>query len=200
MEQTGARPVQPDYFLTTPQHVLMARLNHMLDTASGNELKLGMEWYETERQWCELMASENDLSLVTVAGITAAFSVTKQWTLTKELVVACIKDKVMYGHNRHQVRKAQAIYEGASPLDELRGLKELSFYLCLFDPNTSAVVIDRHMLSIFAGRPLREFELNRAFFRKPTYQRLENCVIRAAQRLKWKPYQAQAVAWVDWLV
>lgn len=186
----------------------VANILAVYNAATADDLREGLAWYQTAHNWCRVQAGSNRPHLVARnAGIVAALSPLNGWGNNKrkaaELIslrgrVAVEKGKpngIGLGAN---VAKAVAIYNGADPLDILKGDKVRAFYATILDPQGDvSPVVDRHAFDIAVGE--RTDEKRRGILsRKGVYEQFANAYREAAKVAGIGAPQMQAVTWIAW--
>lgn len=159
----------------------------------------GMHWYDYARDF----AASLDSDVNRAAGVIAALSPQQAWPTNKSMAAQFYNGRRDV-HTGDNVRKAERILNGETPLDVLGGPKVRAFYLNIMDiDSTEAVTIDRHAIMIAEGRLLRDTELKAHFGVKRNRQYVSEYV-QASKILSKEcgtymtPAQIQAITWVWW--
>lgn len=180
--------------------------------ATVAELAEGMNWYATARSAAQALATQHNLSLHTVAGVIAALSPNMRWELNVKAADTIIKAYKMgiapedatcpaYKANRRKAYQILAETERANITKILNGNKIVNFYLCIVEPNCSAVCIDGHARNIYYGsREVlkgsrvtdKEYNLLVEEYNNATQ------AINLAYNFQLTAMQVQAVTWVVW--
>jgi hypothetical protein len=175
----------------------------VLHQASAEEVLAGLTWYRDSldhvvslvrdsHQRGEIPATPKT-SRRAIAGMIAALSPQKTWTINVRLVFQVLRTRDG-GQYKVQVKKAAAIADGADPLSVLKGPKERAFFECLFDPDhTQAVTVDGHAFSIWMG--VRIY-VTRVRLSRRLYRIAEGDYQRAAKQVGLRPHQLQAITWL----
>lgn len=170
----------------------------VFSTASAESLRSGLTWYMDAHNFCKILDPEN---VARAAGIVAALSPMSGWDNNKN------KAAQLYRQNgdgtgvgmRNNVSKAVSIYNGAEPLDILKGDKVRSFFETILNPHSveTTPVIDRHAFDIAVG--VKTDDKTRGMLsRKGMYSSFANVYREAAQITGIGSAQMQAVTWVAW--
>lgn len=141
------------------------------------------------------------------AGIIAALSPLNGWTNNLRKAKAVISKRgritvvrgmpngIGLGGN---VEKAIKIYNGADPLNVLKGDKVTAFYRTILDPTGDIdPVIDRHAFDIAVGEPTNE-KRRQVLSRKGVYEEFAHVYREAAKVAGIGSAQMQAITWVAW--
>lgn len=162
-------------------------------SATPGQVQRGRTWYATAHELATVLA---DGATRKGAGVLAALSANKRWTLNCALAERAFKIGRPTGHVRDALRKAERIMLGEDPEDVLpMGSKTGMFFRCIADPSDpDAVVIDRHAHDIAVGETYGDRE--RGLSNANRYALLAHCYREAAQRLGELPSTVQAVTWV----
>lgn len=132
---------------------LTTRIARLFRSATDDEMSTGLTWYGHAHLLCSDMARTYGVDVATAAGVMAALSPQNRWEKNVIDTRTALEAGTAAGlHTGCQVRKADAILDGADPLDVLRGTKERSFYANIVDPmDPVPVTIDRHAHDIAVG-------------------------------------------------
>lgn len=176
------------------------------DVASPDTKREGQTWYQRAHEFARLISPRN---VERGAGVIAALSPQTSWSDNKRLARAAMRSRVVTGQTEANNAKAQAIKEGAHPLDVLshdprqRSHKTQAFYRLIVDPEDShTVCVDRHALDVATLReqlalglsPISGYVLNRV----GGYALIADAYRHAAQSLGCIPHASQAVTWIEW--
>ena len=153
----------------------------------------GERWYETAHQIAQMISGGD---VIKGAGVLAALSANKSWTENLKIAKRAFAVGSASGHTKVQLRKAQAILDGAEPLSVLgNGQKTRNFYANIVDPDDPyAVCIDRHAHDVAVGVVYGNDD--RGLSAKGRYEVLADAYREAARRLNTLPSTVQAVTWV----
>lgn len=155
----------------------------------------GINWYREGNLWCQRVADEYDLSLVTVCGIVSALSPATNWLQNKRDAINIIERKRGYkcGTYGANVAKARAILKTGIPQFNVKtGPKTYNFFYNLLEPDNSAFIcIDRHAFTIATGEPYVGMTPKR-------YRDIAEQYRKASVKLCLLPNELQAVLWVDY--
>lgn len=162
-------------------------------SATPEQVSRGRQWYATAHELATLLA---DGETRKGAGVLAALSANKSWSMNVRLARGAFKIGRPSGHVRDALRKAERIMLGEDPEDVLpMGSKTGHFYRCIADPSDpDAVVIDRHAHDIAVGETYGNQD--RGLSTPSRYALLAHVYREAAQRLGELPSTVQAVTWV----
>lgn len=168
-----------------------------VEQATPAQYAEGMAWYQAAHTFAVGLAEEHGLTVEQAAGVIAALSPQLPWdrNLTYAELLVRTGSAPTLGRS---IRQANAILDGADPLDVLGGAKTRSFFANIFDPDGShAVTIDRHALDVALG--VKGTDKSRKLIeRKGAYELVADAYRNAAERIGVLPNQAQAIAWVAW--
>lgn len=195
-----------DNTLTEPRNIVYAakpnsaRIMEVYTQATVQELDEGLNWYTDANAFASTLDPVNPNR---AAGIIAALSPMKDWK--NNVLLAAQTYERGYASNAlsANVAKANAIYDGADPLDVLGGNKVRNFYMAIANPeHADAVCIDRHAFDIAVGRITND-KSRTALSRKGVYDQFGAAYKRAAKMLSadgydLTPSQLQAVTWTVW--
>ena len=162
-------------------------------SATPDQVARGRRWYATAHDLATMLA---DGETRKGAGVIAALSANKRWSLNCTLAERAFKIGRPSGHTRDALRKAERIMCGEDPTDVLpMGSKTGHFFRCIADPSDpDAVVIDRHAHDVAVGETYGNRD--RGLSVPSRYALLAHCYREAAQRLGELPSTVQAVTWV----
>lgn len=164
-----------------------------LTRASDNEVVEGLHWYDKTR---ELANEWADGDIWKGAGVIAAYSPLTPWwrnlQLAKDSLLTGIANPKSLGSN---VRKAQAILDGAPVLPTLNGPKLTAFASAIADPDSRLVTVDQHAYSVAMGE---HFFTRNAKFGVRVYRDIAQAYTECADFVGIAPYQLQAITWVTW--
>ena len=164
--------------------------------ASSEELDNGAQWYPRAHALaCELDGGDGRVG----AGVLAALSPITPWSRNAVLGRrAFALGRLDGGTLSGSVRKANAILDGADPLDVLGGLKVRNFFEAIANPlSPDAVVIDRHAFDVAVGKVCVDADRGQ-LGRLGDYARFARAYARAGAILGTTPATVQATTWVTW--
>lgn len=178
---------------------LVANILACYQAASPDQRADGMTWYDEAHALATELAATTDHDVLRAAGVIAAISPRMSWDLNERLARKAYADKgVTGGMLGVSVRKANAIYHGADVLTTLKAPKTQAFALCIAEPgHESAVVVDRHAMSIAYGRQVEDDEVA-ALSLKGRYDLFADAYRTVAAMVGLTPAQVQAITWVYW--
>lgn len=186
----------------------VANILAVYSMATADDIREGLAWYQTAHNWCKVQAGSNRPHLIARnAGIVAALSPMNAWGNNKRKAALLIskrgKVKAVKGEPNGiglsgNVAKAVKIYNGAEPLDVLKGNKVRAFYETILNPQGDVIpVIDRHAFDIAVGE--RTSDKRRGILdRKGVYEQFANAYREAAKVAGIGSAQMQAVTWIAW--
>lgn len=187
---------------------LVSNILSVYNNATADDLREGLAWYLTAHNWCRVQAGSHRPHLIARnAGIVAALSPMNAWGNNKRKAEELISRRGRITVERGKpngigiganVEKAIAIYNGADPLDILRGDKVRAFYQTILDPLADIdPVIDRHAFDIAVGE--RTDDKRRGVLsRKGVYSEFAAAYRDAARVAGIGAAQMQAVTWIAW--
>lgn len=166
----------------------------------------GETWYNVARWHAEQLAHRaaaagRPLSVAQCAGILAAVSPRRGWGENLEVAYRIVADgsTAEVGIFDDMADKVDRILNGASWREVLGGRKVRSFAANIEQPDTAGpVTIDRHAVSILAGRPLTDAEASDVLERIGGYQVAAGIYRTVARRAGLLPQQLQAITWCEW--
>lgn len=174
---------------TTPN---MANILAVYGRASRAQITEGMAWYDTAHK---LALSLDRGNVLRAAGVISALSPQTPWERNVKLARQMYAGNIT-GHTGMALGKVRRILDGEDVVTVLNAPKTVNFALTIADPShTSAVVIDRHALSIALGAVT---EVGNILGRKGAYERFADEYRKAAKVKRISPAHMQAVTWVNW--
>lgn len=167
--------------------------------ASPAQLAEGLAWYQTAHELAVILADSHDGDVLKAAGVISALSPRVQWTYNQTLAIKTYAEKgITGGALGVNIRKADAIYNGAPVYNTLKAPKTVAFAQTIADPTDAfAVVIDRHAVSVAIGRCSTDDD-TKDLGRRGFYEAYASAYRIAAARVGISPSQMQAVTWVAW--
>ena len=166
---------------------------------SSIESKLeGEIWYDeaqiVARQVSKLLGTD-DLRIG--AGIIAALSPQMDWGENIEEAIKFTSIRYSTRQTKANNAKALRILEGENPLEVLGGYKVVAFYHSILEPKGDyPVVVDRHVMRVYYGKPVSKRDLNRAFGNIRVIQRIQFAIKKEAKLLGIHPIVLQAIIWL----
>jgi hypothetical protein len=159
----------------------------------------GMAWYTMAREY----AGTLDTDVSRAAGVIAALSPQQAWPTNKKMAGEFYNGRRDV-HTTDNVRKAERILNGETPLDILGGPKVRAFYKNIMGmDDAETVTIDRHAIMVAEGRIIQGEALKAYFGTKRNRQYVQEYV-NAARILSKEtgnhltPAEVQATVWVWW--
>ena len=163
--------------------------------ASPAQYVEGASWYPSAYSLCRELDNRDPRR---PAGILAAFSPQTPWWRNVKLTMDIFETGIATGHTSSQCAKAQAIFNGANPMDVLGGKKTLNFYQNIIDPwNPEPITIDAHAIDIAIGKKCVA-KTRPKLSRKGEYERYAEVYRTAALLFNLRPNVMQAITWVTW--
>lgn len=185
----------------------VANILAVYNGASDTNLREGLAWYSTAHNWCVKQAGGREHLIRRNAGIVAALSPMNEWGNNKrkaaELISRRARITVVKGSPNGiglgpNVLKAMAIYNGADPLDVLKGDKVTAFYRTIMEPTGDIdPVIDRHAFDIAVGERT-DNRRRGALGRVGVYESFAHSYRIAAKEAGIGSAQMQAITWMTW--
>lgn len=176
-------------------------LEKLFSQACGPTLYEGANWYRRARIRAYDISRYTGMPLLNVCGVIAALSPRNKWE--RNLIDAhalCSGFTHKYGTFGANVRKAKAIlnaHNTAEICKILGGRKTKSFFLNLYDADSSHVTVDVHMHLAALGEYIKEE--NRPSLTNRRYTEIEEAIKTIAKNYNgWKPHEVQAVIWLAW--
>lgn len=168
------------------------RVVTVVQGATEDQVERGESWYPMAQSLAEYIG-QGDVKLG--AGLLAAFSANKSWSLNKRLAEDAASGHV-HGHVQDALAKARRILEGEDPLLVLPAdSKTWNFYRTILDPtDPDPVVVDRHVHDAIAGVPYGNQDRNLG--NKTRYATLALAVRLASRELGTIPAVTQPILWV----
>ena len=168
-------------------------IQRVLDMATPAEIIEGMHWYDNTRNIALDIANGD---IWKGAGMLAAYSTMTPWYRTIQLATDSLKNgKANPKSIGMNVRKAQAILDGADVLSTLNGPKLTAFASAIADPNTDLVTVDQHSYSVAMGK---HHTTQTAKFGIRVYRAIAQAYRDVAAGTSYTPIQVQAITWVVW--
>ena len=195
-----------DNTLAEPRNIVYAarpnsaRILDVYEMATVPELDAGLHWYETAHDIARGLDPRNPAR---AAGVIAALSPMKDWDNNVKLAERAYADGRATGALGSNTAKANAILDGADPLEVLGGNKVRNFYKSIANPaDPEAICIDRHAFDIAVGRITND-KSRTALSRVGVYDAFGRAYHRAAAVIGREGYdilaaQLQAVTWTTW--
>lgn len=162
-----------------------------------NDLIYGKGWYNRANFFSLALSEQYGVSEMKAAGIIAALSPLKEWTLNKAMAEEFIRTKgKTCRHTSSQALKARRILNYASTKRDvencLGGLKTINFFNNIYNPSSKEhVTVDRHHIYLSLGWDAQVCTPKQYGFIK------ENTII-LANELDIIPHELQSILWVCW--
>jgi hypothetical protein len=165
--------------------------------ATADEYAAGSAWYAAARLEAAAMAAEFDVTVDAAAGVVAALSPQCSWPENLQRARRFFATG-RAGSLGDAQRKAEAIRDGADPLDVLGGRKVRAFYLNILDGSDRfTCTVDRHAIDVAAGHVTGDAGAA-ALTRAGVYAFVADAYRLVAAECGLTPAQVQAIVWVTW--
>lgn len=180
------------------KQIIDKNIGELFERVTPLTIEGGKSWYKEANQYCQDLATEYNKTLRQVAGILAALSPMKEWSVNKRQTKQFLEFQTCGTFGR-QISKSLDLYNcivaelDASKADKfimatLNGLKTKSFYHNIMYPNSSQLVtVDTHMLKLS----------NWTFITDTRYKLIEECIQAKATELNLLPLELQAILWLQ---
>jgi hypothetical protein len=162
------------------------------ERATAEDMREGMSWYPTAHEFaCSL-----DSDVWRAAGVIAAMSVQKQWTVNMMLARRAYETGTVSGNFGTMNAQGQRILDGEHPLDVLGGDKVRAFCTAIATAGQSDdIVVDRHAHDIAMGRVFTDATRK---ITKRIYRTMAAHYTEAAREVGVSGTELQAVTWTTW--
>jgi len=163
------------------------------ESATPDQEKRGRDWYWTAHEIAEFMSEGN---VRAGAGVIAALSAQKAWSLNLRMAEQAFATGEPSGHTQDAITKAAKILAGADPADVLPMTSKTGmFFRTILEPDDpDAVVIDRHAHDVAVG--IRYGNRDRGLSNRTRYATLAHAYREAARILGELPSTVQAITWL----
>lgn len=168
-------------------HHIVKRLLAHWRAADKATREAGAKWYADARAMCATLARDHGVTLEQACGVVAALSPRIHWVRNVEVARQCLARVPVRGVFRVNLAKAEAIRDGAKPLDVLSGPKVRAFYRALVGDESGAV-IDVWML--------RAAGWKRSLTSK-AYDLVASALVQAARKARTTVARFQAAVWTQ---
>jgi len=161
------------------------------------DLMYGKGWYNRANFFSLALSEKYGVSEMKVAGIIAALSPLKEWTLNKAMAEEFIRTKgVISKHTSMQTMKARKILNQASTVQDIEnylgGLKTVNFFNNIYNPfSKDHVTVDRHHIYLSLGWDAQSCTTKQ-------YEFIKQNTIILANELDIIPNELQSTLWVCW--
>jgi hypothetical protein len=161
------------------------------------DLMYGKGWYNRANFFSLALSEKYGVSEMKTAGIIAALSPLKEWTLNKAMAEEFIRTKgVISKHTSTQTMKARKILNQASTVQDvesyLGGLKTVNFFNNIYNPfSKDHVTVDRHHIYLSLGWDAQSCTTKQ-------YEFIKQNTIILANELNIIPNELQSTLWVCW--
>lgn len=163
----------------------------------SDDLLYGKGWYSRANLFSLALSEKYKVSEMKTAGIIAALSPLKEWTLNKTMAEEFIRTNgKVCKHTSAQSAKARKILNYNSTKKDveisLGGLKTINFFNNIYNPSSKEhLTVDRHHIYISLGWDAQSCTTKQYEFIK------ENTII-LANELNIIPHELQSTMWVCW--
>lgn len=176
---------------------IVENMQSVYNKCIDDDFMYGKGWYDRANLFSLALSEKYGVSEMKAAGIIAALSPLKEWTLNKAMAEEFIRTKGMVcRHTSAQASKARKILNYASTRKDvevsLGGLKTINFFNNIYDPSSKDhVTVDRHHIYLSLGWDAQVCTPKQYEFIK------ENTII-LANELDIIPHELQSTLWVCW--
>lgn len=171
--------------------------------AEKNEIDSGLSWYNEAHELAKEFSIKTGYSVMNIAGVIAALSPQTSWELNKVYLVRFLKDGIHATANTrlNKIKAEKCLH--ATNVDEIKkilnGNKTKSFFFNIAFPDVDQIAtIDRHTFAICVQRPDKVKAFEALQLTDLQYEFVENCYIKAAQKIGIKALELQAITWVTY--
>lgn len=170
----------------------VANIKARIKSATPGQKARAVSWYPVAHDLAEIIGN-GDVRVG--AGLLAALSVNKSWSLNKKLAADAAKGNV-HGHMSIVLGWVRDILNGKDPMIVLPpDSKTWNFYRAIVDPlDPDTVVIDRHVHDAIVGKTYGN--VRRGLSNKTRYATFAHAVRVAARELEMLPNEVQAILWI----
>ena len=155
--------------------------------ADGETTMAGRQWYPNAERLIQAKADTFDVSLPAMTGIVAVLSPSKRWReniLAAETILRGGRPANLYPENSN---KAEAIRDGADPLEIVSGAKVSAFFANLLG-SREIVTVDVWGQRAATGKMLEAPK-------KARYRRIAAAFVSAARMTGETPREFQSIVW-----
>ena len=176
---------------------LIENMRSVHNKCEEEDLMYGKGWYNRANFFSLALSEKYGVSEMKAAGIIAALSPLKEWTLNKSMAEAFIRTKgVISKHTSAQTMKARKILNQASTVQDvenyLGGLKTVNFFNNIYNPfSKDHVTVDRHHIYLSLGWDAQSCTTKQ-------YEFIKQNTIILANELNIIPNELQSTLWVCW--
>jgi hypothetical protein len=169
--------------------------------ATTKQWLAGSRWYEEAHDFCETLATYEQLPVASVAGCLAALSPQCSWPNNLRACLSMVKTRrtpaVVMCSKVNEGKAFSIVHEGLRPETVLGGNKVKSFYANILNARYSkAVTVDTHAArAAFGKHVLTDKEVGYAFRSKGNAV-IQQAYKNVAKRYKVLPCRLQATVWL----
>lgn len=167
---------------------MVRRLLATYAEADAATLAEGREWYSHAERMVAELAAHYGLARSTVAGVVAALSPQRRWRENVAQAETLLERRPVRNAYQANVLKAEAIADGADPLEVLGGPKVRAFFANLIG-GREVVTVDVWAQRAATGRDLEAPKWGR-------YRRIARAYREVAARVGEHPRDFQAIIWL----
>lgn len=177
--------------------VLIENMRSVHNKCVEEDLMYGKGWYNRANFFSLALSEKYGVSEMKAAGIIAALSPLKEWTLNKAMAEEFIRTKgVISKHTSTQTMKARKILNQASTVQDIEnylgGLKTVNFFNNIYNPfSKDHVTVDRHHIYLSLGWDAQSCTTKQ-------YEFIKQNTIILANELNIIPNELQSTLWVCW--
>jgi hypothetical protein len=177
--------------------VVIENMENVFSQCLEDDFVNGKDWYRRASLFSLALSEQYGISEMKCAGIIAALSPQKEWSINKALAEEFIRTKgKRSGHTAQQSGKARRILNLAETKVGveccLGGLKTINFFNNIYNPESrDHVTVDRHHIYLSIKRDLRDCTPKQ-------YEFLKQNTIIFANKVDMIPSELQSTLWVCW--
>lgn len=164
-------------------------------TASPRQVEAGHQWYPAAHEIARNMADEHLVTIEVAAGILAALSPRLGWGKNVMMAERMLSSLGTLDHGilGRSLAHGRAIYDGAHPLEVMKGPKTVAFYNAILTAGESPdAVIDVHAWAMLVGERGTPPPTNKQ------YREAADRMAKAAKILGVSVHEVQATTWLTW--
>lgn len=176
---------------------LIENMRSVHNKCEEEDLMYGKGWYNRANFFSLALSEKYGVSEMKAAGIIAALSPLKEWTLNKSMAEEFIRTKgVISKHTSMQTMKARKILNQASTVQDvenyLGGLKTVNFFNNIYNPfSKDHLTVDRHHIYLSLGWDAQSCTTKQ-------YEFIKQNTIILANELNIIPNELQSTLWICW--
>lgn len=188
---------QKEYKILYDHQRVILNLYQVFEHCTEDDIEQGKGWYSQANLFCQELSSAYNVDVLKVAGIIAALSPLKEWSLNMQMAETFLSSGgLISNHTLLQSEKAYDIYKHCTDRAQvnkvLNGKKTINFFNnILYPDDKNYVTVDRHHLAIVSQSNLESCTPNQ-------YNSVKNSTILFADNVNLLPNQVQASLWLCW--